>query len=44
MRMVFADSFYFLAIINPDDAFHRQAMAYSEANKWPLLTTDWVLT
>lgn len=44
MRMVFADAFYFLAVINPDDAFHRKAMAYSEANKLPLLTTDWVLT
>lgn len=44
MRMVFADAFYFLAVINPDDAFHRKAMTYSETNKRPLLTTDWVLT
>ncbi|MBA4106424.1 MAG: nucleic acid-binding protein [Pirellula sp.] len=43
MRLVFADAFYFLAVINPDDAYHREAMAYSEANKRPLLTTDWVL-
>lgn len=42
--LVFADTFYFLAIINPDDAYHRQALDYSRSKRAPMLTTDWVLT
>lgn len=42
--LVFADTFYFLAIINPDDAYHRQALDYSRLKRAPMLTTDWVLT
>lgn len=44
MTPVFADSFYFFAIINPKDAAHRQAMEFSETQDVPTITTAWVLT
>lgn len=44
MKMVFADTFYFLALINPDNAYHHEALVYGSSNRAPMLTTDWVLT
>jgi hypothetical protein len=44
MKVLFADSFYFFAVLNPQDEAHQRAMAYSGANCPPLLTTPWVLT
>jgi uncharacterized protein len=41
---VFADSYYFFAIINPRDAAHQPAFQYSQAQDTPLVTTAWVLT
>lgn len=44
MRYVFADSFYFLAILNPRDSAHGQAILLSEElSGRPLLTTEAVL-
>jgi hypothetical protein len=39
----FADSFLFIALLNPSDAHHAAAMAAIEALASPLLTTHWVL-
>lgn len=44
MKRVFADSFYFFAILNPKDAAHAQAHAYAAAHDEPIVTTAWVLT
>lgn len=44
MSAVFADTFYFLAFINPQDAAHQRAMDFSRNSSIPLLTTAWVLT
>ncbi len=44
MTGVFADSYYFFAIVNPKDAGHRKAMAFSEGYDVNIITTDWVLT
>jgi predicted nucleic acid-binding protein len=44
MTPIFADTFFFLAVINADDQRHRAAMDFSNSNKSPLLTTTWVLT
>jgi len=44
MTIVFADTFYFLAILNAKDAAHRKARDFSAASKPALLTTAWVLT
>lgn len=44
MKPVFADTVYFLALLNPADQFHRQARALSQQLPGPLLTTEFILT
>jgi len=44
MTRVFADSFYFLALINPRDKAHARALEFSETLETPVLTTAWILT
>ena len=41
--MKFADTFYFLALLNRNDTAHAAAMAVN-AEPGPFLTTEWVLT
>jgi predicted nucleic acid-binding protein len=43
MRTVFADSFYFLAVLNAADDAHGRAAAFTAAHVARLTTTDWVL-
>ncbi len=42
--MVFADTFFFLAILNPSDPAHRRASDLSRRLRVPRITTAWVLT
>jgi uncharacterized protein len=44
MTTVFADSYYFLALVNVKDASHQKAVRFSQSNNNPILTTSWVLT
>lgn len=44
MKRVFADSFYFFAILNPNDAAHRRALEFASEHDDPIVTTAWVLT
>lgn len=44
MKPVFVDSFFFLAALNPADASHDAALAWSDTYDGPLLTTAWVVT
>ncbi|MDZ4859551.1 MAG: hypothetical protein SGI88_11270 [Candidatus Hydrogenedentes bacterium] len=44
MTAVFADTFYFLALLNKKDTAHLAAAEYSRAATKPLLTTTFVLT
>jgi hypothetical protein len=44
MTRVFADSYFFFAILNPHDAAHEKAIDFGRRHRVPLLTTDWVLT
>ena len=44
MTPFFADSFYFLALINPQDRAHDRSVEFSEKQEIPLITTAWVLT
>ena len=44
MTEVFADSFYFFALINPNDQAHQRALEFSESVDLPLITTPWILT
>ena len=43
MNRQFVDTFYFLALLNPDDAAHDRADRHARAPTAPLVTTDWVL-
>jgi predicted nucleic acid-binding protein len=44
MRTTFADTFYYLALLNPHDAAHPRAVAASEGLSGRLVTTAYVLT
>lgn len=44
MNAVFADTFYFLALLNTKDAAHARAVAAARALRGQLITTGWVLT
>jgi len=43
MKSTFADSFFFLAMMNVRDSRHRKAVALSETLVGPIVTTQWVL-
>jgi hypothetical protein len=43
MTPVFADAFYFLALLNKADYAHARALPFKAAGR-PLITTTWVLT
>ena len=44
MRAVFADTFYFLALINPADQHHGKAVSLTRAFRDRMVTTEWVIT
>jgi predicted nucleic acid-binding protein len=44
MIRVFADTFYFLALLNASDKAHQRALAYTGAFQGEMVTTAWVLT
>lgn len=43
MTSIFADAFYFIALLNPTDRHHAAAVAASTILTVPLVTTQWVL-
>lgn len=43
MNGVFADSYYFFAIINPRDERHAEAKEYIRSFQGRLITTEWVM-
>ena len=43
MNQIFADTFYYLALINPDDPAHLPAKETAVRLHVPMLTTAWVL-
>ena len=44
MSACFADTFYFLAMLNARDAAHQRVSQYNATSNRPLVTTTWVLT
>lgn len=44
MKTVFADTFYYLALVNPSDNRHQQAQTYTDGFQGRMVTTSWVLT
>jgi len=43
MKAVFADTTFFLALVNPRDQYHRRAVDLNATLESSLLTTAWVL-
>ncbi|MFL5244516.1 MAG: type II toxin-antitoxin system VapC family toxin [Gemmataceae bacterium] len=41
---IFADTYFWLALINPRDQAHQEALSLSQSLSEPLFTTAWVLT
>ena len=44
MNPVLADTFFYLAILNPKDTRHEHARDWSDNYDGPILTTTWILT
>jgi uncharacterized protein len=44
MRTVFADTFYFLAILSDRDQHHERAVEFTRSFHGRMITTTWVLT
>lgn len=44
MKTVFADTFYFLALVSPEDEHHERVSAYAATFRGAIVTTEWVLT
>ncbi len=44
MKPVFADTYYYLALVNPKDIGHVKAVAFAKSATAPMVTTDWVIT
>jgi predicted nucleic acid-binding protein len=43
MTEVFADAFYYIAMLNPSDQFHHAALRATKTLEQRLVTTGWVL-
>jgi len=43
MRTVFADSFYFFALLNDRDLAHERAVAFPQSYRGRMVTTGWIL-
>jgi predicted nucleic acid-binding protein len=44
MKPCFADTFYYLALLNPGDQSHEPVARFTATLERPLVTTAWVLT
>ncbi len=44
MRLVFADTYFYLALINRSDAAHEPATRFAASFRGTVLTTQWILT
>src|SRR5438128_2071869 len=43
MRIVFADTYYFVALLSPHDQGHARAVDFTKTFRGRLITTEWVL-
>jgi hypothetical protein len=41
---IFADTYYFIALISSRDAGHEKAAQFSLQNRESIVTTEWILT
>ena len=43
MKVVFGDSLYFLALVNPRDTYHERAVGFAREWRGVIVTTRWIL-
>jgi uncharacterized protein len=43
MKVVFADAYYYIALVNPRDVAHKAVVDYSRSFHGRTVTTEWVL-
>ena len=43
MSAVFADAFFYVALLNRDDNYHARALAFASQSGIRIITTEWVL-
>ena len=43
MSAVFADTSFYVALLNPNDRFHQASRVQTQAITGPFITTEWVL-
>jgi uncharacterized protein len=43
MKLVFGDTFFFVALLNPQDSYHSAAVRFSREWTGEIVTTRWVL-
>jgi predicted nucleic acid-binding protein len=43
VKLIFADAFYFIALVNTRDQAHQRAVQHAQTSDRPLLTTAWIL-
>jgi len=44
MKLIFADAFYFLAALSPNDQYHMKTERLTRELKARYVTTDWIIT
>ncbi len=44
MSPLFADTFFYIALLNRDDHHHARVLAFARANRRPIVTTHYILT
>ncbi len=44
MRLIFSDTFYFIALLSPNDQAHLKAVEFSDSYDGRMVTTDWIIT
>ncbi len=44
MKLIFADAFYFLAVLSPNDQYHTRTERLTRELNARYVTTDWIIT
>lgn len=44
MTPVFADTYYYLALVNSTDNGHAKALAFARSTNCAMVVTDWIIT
>lgn len=44
MTPPFADTYYYMVLVNPSDVGHAKAISFAHSATRPMVTTDWIIT